>query len=109
MQERREGNSRLVYDKAQRTIVTVTKASEADKAAYEAGLKTARKLDRPPYTLEYRVMAIVQDALRAYRLHPENSPPPEREPEDDDKCPDCNDAGFVGVEPCLNCNKLFGI
>ena len=47
--------------------VSVHRASEAEKAAHDAGLKTARKLDRPPYTLEYRVMAIVQDALRAYR------------------------------------------
>lgn len=45
----------------------IIRTSEAEKAAYEAGLKTARKLDRPPYTLEYQTMAIVQDALRAYR------------------------------------------
>ncbi len=45
----------------------IIKTSEAEKAAYDAGLKTARALDRPPYSLEYRTMAIVQDALRAYR------------------------------------------
>lgn len=43
--------------------------SEAELAAHEAGLKTARKLSgsRHNFSLEYSTMAIVQDALRAYR------------------------------------------
>jgi hypothetical protein len=48
----------------------VIKISEAEKAAFEAGLKTAQSLNSHShkFTLEYQVMAIVQDALRAYRL-----------------------------------------
>ena len=48
------------------TIDTAAIRERALEAAYDAGLKTARKLDRPPYSLEYRVMAIVQDALSVY-------------------------------------------
>lgn len=28
---------------------------------------------------------------------------------DDDKCPECDDAGFVDGEPCIECNKLHGL
>lgn len=49
------------------TVETIT-TSEAEKAAYAAGLKTARKLaEIGGFTLEYSTMATVQDALRAYR------------------------------------------
>lgn len=45
------------------------RASSAEKAAYEAGLKTAYALNRmsSKVSLDYMTMAIVQDALRAYR------------------------------------------
>lgn len=49
-------------------MAEIVKTSEAEKAAYDAGLVTARKLDSiGGFTLEYSTMAIVQDALRAFR------------------------------------------